>query len=190
MSGQDNASSLSSLEQDEVHSLTLSNETSSINYHECFACSDDESSVAISTSTEDSPVYSSLDKCLDVHTVAQLVHGHKTKKRRTDISPERDLRPIAFARFNTSRGKMKPVTIRALLDSGATETLVCEKYAKKLKLRTSQGSKTTWSMPSGSMTTNKTVKAQFTLPELHDDKLIEWKCHVTPSLGNYDMIIG
>ena len=80
---------------------------------------------------------------------------------------------------------MKPVTIHALLDSGATETFVCEKYTKKLKLHTSQGSKTMWSMPSGSMMTNKTVKAQFILPELHDDKLIEWKCHVSPNLGNY-----
>jgi hypothetical protein len=35
-----------------------------------------------------------------------------------------------------------------------------------------------------------TVRAQFILPELHDDRMIEWEFHVTPSLGGYDMIIG
>ncbi len=33
-------------------------------------------------------------------------------------------------------------------------------------------------------------KGQYTLPELHDNRLIEWKLHVTKSLGAYDMIIG
>ena len=40
------------------------------------------------------------------------------------------------------------------------------------------------------MTTGETVKAQFTLPELQDDKLIEWNLHVTDSLGANDMLIG
>ena len=34
------------------------------------------------------------------------------------------------------------------------------------------------------------TKAQFTLPELHDDKLLEWNACVTKDLGNYNMIIG
>jgi hypothetical protein len=34
------------------------------------------------------------------------------------------------------------------------------------------------------------VKSQFTMPELQDDKLIEWNMNVTKDLGNYDMIIG
>ena len=34
------------------------------------------------------------------------------------------------------------------------------------------------------------TKAQFTLPELHDDKLLEWNVHVTKDPGNCDMIIG
>ncbi len=41
------------------------------------------------------------------------------------------------------------------------------------------------------MTTNKKVKCQFTLPELKDDTLIEWDCHVLKILGaNCDMILG
>ena len=85
---------------------------------------------------------------------------------------------------------MKPVTIRALLDSGASETLVCEKHTKKLKLKTTLGKKTAWSTPGGTLTTSRMTKAQFTLPELHDDELLEWNVHVTKDLGNYDMVIG
>ena len=137
----------------------------------------------------ESKTYDNLDECIDACTVAQIVRGQNTKRARTD-SVDKDLRPIAFVRFNTSRGKMKPVTIRALLDSGASETLVCEKYTKKLKLKTTSGKKTAWSTPGGTLTTSQRTKAQFTLPELHDDKLIEWNVHVTKDLGNYDMIIG
>jgi hypothetical protein len=40
------------------------------------------------------------------------------------------------------------------------------------------------------MTTQSTVKPSFTIPELQDDKLIEWNIHVTKDLGAHDMIIG
>ena len=100
------------------------------------------------------------------------------------------MRPLAFVRFNTSLGKAKPVTIRALLDSGASESLISQKYMKKLRIKKSGKSSTTWSTPGGDMTTNQKVKAQFTIPELQDKKLIEWNLHVTKDMNNYDMIIG
>ena len=40
------------------------------------------------------------------------------------------------------------------------------------------------------MKTTATCKSQFTIPELHDNRLIEWEFHVTKSMGAYDMIIG
>jgi hypothetical protein len=40
------------------------------------------------------------------------------------------------------------------------------------------------------MQTTVKCKAQFTVPELHDNQLIEWDLHVTKTLGAYDMIIG
>ena len=81
------------------------------------------------------------------------------------------------------------MTIKALLDSGGSGTLITEKYAKKLRCK-DVTSTTVWTTPGGAMQTNCKCQAQFTLPELHDNRLIAWDVHVTKNLGAYDMIIG
>ena len=94
-----------------------------------------------------------------------------------------------FIRFNARRGQPKPITLVALLDTGASCNLIEEKYTKKLKLHRTRGG-TQWSTPAGEMKTTATCKSQFTIPKLHDNRLIEWEFHVTKSMGAYDMIIG
>ena len=137
--------------------------------------------------------YSSLDNAIndarskssDLFSIASLVRGQNPYKRRKMT----ELKPIVFVRFNTRKGKPKPVTIRALLDSGGSGTLVTSKFAKKLR-NPKKADKTVWSTPAGDMKTTLKCKAQFSIPELHDNRLIEWDVHVTETLAPYDMIIG
>ena len=70
--------------------------------------------------------FETLDDCInqscstETMPLSDLVLGRKpTKKQKTN-----DLRPITFVRFNTSLGKPKPVTIKALLDRGGSESRV------------------------------------------------------------------
>ena len=136
------------------------------------------------------PHFDSLDEAIDCYPLGKFIRSqnNRNKRQRVDDVPT-DTRPIAFVRFNSRVGKAKPITLRALLDSGGGGTLVAEKFAKKLKIRQS-ASKQVWTTPSGTMTTKAKVKAQFTIPELHDRRVIEWDVHVTKDLGAYDMIIG
>ena len=133
---------------------------------ELFA-SDDTDSVTSDGSSHDQE-FDSLDACLNASreqepcSIASLIRGQpKAKKQKA-----RHLKPLAFVRFNTRQGKPKPVTIRALLDSGGSASLISAEFCKKLKTKTSNNAPTVWNTPGGSLTTNTTVKALFALPEL------------------------
>ena len=146
---------------------------------------DDSSSDESSTCSEEN--YDSLDACLDAYHTHEYVQSQENKRRRVGTC-DRDLRPMTFVRFNTSKGKPKPVTVKCLLDSGASGSLINKKFTKKLRHKTT--SKTTWTTPAGDMTTSTTVKGLFTIPELQEKQLIEWPLHVVEDMGAYDMIIG
>ena len=138
--------------------------------------------------------FDSLDQCIDasrkgeLFSIAKLIKGRNQQQKKRQKT--QNLKPVTFVRFNTRRGKAKPVTVTALLDSGGGESIVTEKIAKNLKVRTTTGKPKVWSTPAGDISTRKRAKSQFTMPELHDDRLVEWDFHVTKSLGAYDVIIG
>ena len=154
--------------------------------HDLFSLDDDRRSSSVSTKSKQ---LESLDAAADCYSLGKFIRGQSNKRRRLDEEPDEDLRPIAYVRFNTRRGKPKPVTIKALLDSGGGGTLVTESVARKLKVKRTP-TEQVWTTPGGALETSAKVKAQFTIPELHDKRLIEWDTHVTSNLGAYDMIIG
>ena len=116
-----------------------------------------------------------------------FVRGLAQPKKRQKTT---DKRPVVSVRFNTRRGTAKPETLIALLDSGGSASLITEKFTKKLKLRSTKNGTTNWTTPAGNLQTKATVRSKFMLPELHDNRLIEWDFHVTKNMGAYDMIIG
>mgnify|MGYP000411856084 FL=1 len=135
--------------------------------------------------------FKELDSCINASnepeqcSIADIVRGQPQKKKVKTTN----IKPIAFVRFNTKLGKPKPITIKVLLDSGASESVIREEHCKNLRVK-KDSKKTSWATPGGTLTTSKVAKAEFTLPELQDDKLIEWKWHVVKDLGSYDAIIG
>ena len=154
-----------------------------------------DSSITSTSSSEDEEEFDSLDECLneglEAYSLGEYIRSQANPNKRQRVTyVDEDLRPMAFARLNVSLGKPELTVIRALLDSGASESLVAEKHVRKLRVKETQGPATTWSTPAGEMKTRSKVKAQLSLPELHSKKLIEWRFHVAEDMGAYDMIIG
>ena len=115
----------------------------------------------------------SIDAAADCHSLGKFIRGQSNEHRRMDEDANEDLRPVAHVRFNTRVRKPKPVTVKAPLDSGGGGTLVTESVARKLKVKQTR-TEQVWTTPGGALETSAKVKAQFTVPELHNKSLIEW----------------
>ena len=98
---------------------------------------------------------------------------------------------MTFIRFNSRLGKAKPITLKCLLDTGASASIIAAKHANKLRLKSLPGKKTVWTTPGGEPFTTQKCEGQFIMPEFHRDRVIEWDINVsTGNLGAHDMIIG
>jgi hypothetical protein len=112
-------------------------------------------------------------------------------KRSKITEADSDTSSIVFVYVNDRRGKKNFHPIKALLDSGASATMMSASIATKLKIKTVSTS-TQWSTVGGQLNTNKMCTAQFMLPELSASQTVDWKVHLKPDshASQYDMIIG
>eukprot|EP00957_Ditylum_brightwellii_P104037 7925971-Ditylum_brightwellii.AAC.1 len=99
---------------------------------------------------------------------------------------EEELAPNLIA--NLFSKKDKTVMIQALVNLGATKGSVAKKFIEDLT--TEKTNKTSWSTVAGKIQTNGKISAKLKLAELNPTADIEYKFHVMPALGKYDMGIG
>jgi hypothetical protein len=102
---------------------------------------------------------------------------------------------ILFLKIECATGKKNRKTktkiVKALVDTGASASIVTFKSAKGLPLNKKTETKK-WSTAAGILNISaKTKRLQFSLPELQSARKIEKSFHVVDiELKNYDMIIG
>ena len=101
--------------------------------------------------------HQTLDLCIHATNkpqpcpIANLVRGQPIKNKVNMTNKK----PIAFVQMNSRIGKRKRKTIKVLLDSGASASVLKRVHAKKLKIKNDRS--TTWTTPSGTMRTNATA---------------------------------
>ena len=146
--------------------------------------------------------YTHRDEAInDAHLLSDLRKPTEIN-RKTDIdgktlkkSKLKKLSPILFVRITYVTGKKNRQTktkmVKALVDTGATESIINLKAAKHLPLSNRTETKK-WSTAADVLNTNaKTKRLEFSLPELHTNRTIKKSFHVVNiNLKNYDMIIG
>ena len=93
-----------------------------------------------------------------------------------------------FGAINIKHGVEEYNHIKILLDSGASSSIISQKFVKKLRQKDSV--QTEWKTVPGIFKTNKQCNVTFKLSELNPTARIQHTMHVTPTLGAYDMILG
>jgi Aspartyl protease len=97
----------------------------------------------------------------ELFSIVNLVGGQPPKKKQKI----KDLKPIVFVRLNSRLGKTKPVTLKCLLDTGASGSLISKEHAKKLWHKKLEGTQTVWTTPGGDLKTNYKCQCTFVMPE-------------------------
>ena len=100
----------------------------------------------------------------------------------------KNLSPIVFINLCVDSKKDQIITLKALLDTGATSTIIKSKFVTKLDKR--QCEPTAWKTANGYFETHEKVKTEFLIPELNDQRLITADMHETQQNMPYDLIIG
>ena len=106
------------------------------------------------------------------------------------LNPKNDSNssPIVFINLSTNDEHNDVITLKALLDTGATSSLIKSKFVTNLTKTPSEP--TAWKTAVGYFETHEMVKTEFLIPELNDQRLISTEMHETQQDMPYDVIIG
>ena len=98
--------------------------------------------------------------------------------------------PVLVVKFQEKHGTPKCTQLVALLDSGSSDTIMEERFAKKLRTKDSPNTK--WETAAGSFSTTKRCQINMQLSQLSDSMTIRTNVHLTkqPLSPRYQMIIG
>ena len=116
--------------------------------------------------------------------------GHK--RRRTSYEDTEPPVPLTFVRIvhgKITKKHKRPEPLRALIDSGASASIICKKQLHGNK--SYRSNETKWQTTAGTVSTNGKSKIDFFLSEFSDSRKITHDFHVVNTvLPSYDMIIG
>jgi hypothetical protein len=86
------------------------------------------------------------------------------------------------------------VPMRALLDTGTTDTIILREFVGKGRASTNTNKRTKWEKLGGTFTTNYESLLDFKFPELSTIKVVTWQAHVDDKTSSrevaYDIIMG
>jgi hypothetical protein len=86
------------------------------------------------------------------------------------------------------------VAVRALLDTGTTESIFLRCLVRKGRDHREKGRPTVWNTLGGKCKTTCKALIEFKLPELSNSKKVTWLCHVDESSDKdqalYDLVLG
>ena len=113
-------------------------------------------------------------------------HLHPRKRLRSNNSNQTKV-PILFVKLRIGSGS-ETIIVQALVDSGASATVVNKATAKSLAKQKVPA--TVWTTAAGIFSTEYSTELVFSLPELNPTAEIKINAHVVDSAGNYNIILG
>ena len=131
----------------------------------------------------------SLDQCINKSytSLRTYLNSPENPNKRIKITPVHTV-PIVFVDLKIKRENNKTVSLRTLLDSGASCSVISEKAVHHLKKTKDES--TSFCTMAGTFNTNRKCKIKFQMPELNQSAVITQTVHVTDMNSTYDFIIG
>ena len=142
--------------------------------------------VDVNDDSENESTDYSTDYCYSLAKNKQNSQQESTKRSKNE-----HLTTEIVGEIHNSRGQL--VSMRVLLDSGTTSSIILRDYVTKLAAYRSP-TKTPWQTLGGTFYTRRKQYVDFCLPEFSNSRSINWKFHIDettkPDTALYDMIIG